>query len=74
MPGATTSTTRKSPCPVANTYRLYCYGKGGASDGVITGNWVDFYSDTVLEGGFFHPDEVLSGEALDRVSEISAPT
>ena len=37
----------------ANTYRLYCYGKGGAYDGVISGNWVDFYSDTVLEGGYF---------------------
>ena len=35
------------------TYRLYCYGKGGASDGAITGNWIDFYSDTVVEGGFF---------------------
>lgn len=35
------------------TYRLYCYGKDGAYDGVISGNWVDFYSDTVLEGGYF---------------------
>lgn len=35
------------------TYRLYCYGKGGAPDGVITGNWIDFHSDIVLEGGQF---------------------
>jgi len=35
------------------TYRLYCYGKGGAYDGAITGNWIDFYSDTVVEGGSF---------------------
>ena len=36
-----------------DTYRLYCYGKDGAYDGVISGNWVDFYSDTVVEGGYF---------------------
>jgi prepilin-type N-terminal cleavage/methylation domain-containing protein len=35
------------------TYRLYCYGKDGAPDGAITGNWIDFYSDTVVEGGTF---------------------
>jgi general secretion pathway protein G len=37
----------------ATTYRLFCYGKGGAPDGVITGKWIDFYSDTVVEGGVF---------------------
>jgi len=37
----------------ATTYRLFCYGKGGAPDGVITGEWIDFYSDTVVEGGVF---------------------
>lgn len=36
-----------------STYRLYCYGKGGVPDGVISGNWVDIHSDTVLEGGLF---------------------
>jgi general secretion pathway protein G len=35
------------------TYRLFCYGKDGAYDGVVSGNWVDFYSDTVVEGGIF---------------------
>ena len=37
----------------ATGYRLFCYGKGGAPDGVVTGNWVDFYSDTVVEDGVF---------------------
>jgi type II secretory pathway pseudopilin PulG len=36
-----------------STYRLYSYGKEGVPDGVISGNWVDFYSDIVLEGGLF---------------------
>jgi len=35
------------------TFRLYSYGKDGASDGVVTGNWVDFYTDVVVEGGSF---------------------
>lgn len=35
------------------SFRLYSYGKDGASDGVITGTWVDFYSDIVLEGSSF---------------------
>jgi len=35
------------------TFRLYSYGKDGASDGVVTGTWVDFFSDTVIEGGSF---------------------
>jgi general secretion pathway protein G len=35
------------------TFRLYSYGKDGASDGVVTGTWVDFFSDTVMEGGSF---------------------
>ncbi|HUD72034.1 MAG TPA: type II secretion system protein [Dongiaceae bacterium] len=35
------------------TFRLYSYGKDGASDGVITGTWVDFYSDIVVEGSSF---------------------
>ena len=35
------------------TFRLYSYGKDGAADGIITGTWVDFYSDIVLEGSSF---------------------
>jgi general secretion pathway protein G len=35
------------------TFRLYSYGKDGASDGVITGTWVDWYSDIVVEGSSF---------------------
>jgi general secretion pathway protein G len=35
------------------TFRLYSYGKDGASDGVVTGTWVDFFTDTVMEGGSF---------------------
>lgn len=35
------------------TFRLFSYGKDGASDGVVTGTWVDFYSDIVLEGSSF---------------------
>lgn len=35
------------------TFRLYSYGKDGASDGVVTGTWVDFYSDVVVEGSSF---------------------
>lgn len=35
------------------TFRLYSYGKDGASDGVVTGTWVDFFTDTVIEGGSF---------------------
>jgi general secretion pathway protein G len=35
------------------TFRVYSYGKDGASDGVVTGTWVDFYTDVVVEGGSF---------------------
>ena len=35
------------------TFRVYCYGKDGASDGVVTGTWVDFFTDVVVEGGTF---------------------
>jgi general secretion pathway protein G len=35
------------------TFRLYSYGKDGAADGVVTGSWVDFYTDIVVEGGSF---------------------
>lgn len=34
-------------------FRLMSYGKDGSPDGAITGNWLDFYSDVVLEGGVF---------------------
>ena len=35
------------------TYRVFSYGKDGSSDGVITGTWVDFTTDVVVEGGSF---------------------
>jgi general secretion pathway protein G len=35
------------------TFRLYSYGKDGAADGVVTGTWVDFSTDIVVEGGSF---------------------
>jgi len=35
------------------TFRVYSYGKAGVPDGAITGNWVDFYTDIVVEGGTF---------------------
>lgn len=35
------------------TFRVYCYGKDGTPDGAITGNYVDFYSDIVIEAGAF---------------------
>ena len=35
------------------TYRLYGYGKDGTPDGVVTGNWIDFFTDTVMESGAF---------------------
>ena len=35
------------------TFRLFSYGKDGVSDGVVTGQWLDFYSDIVVEGGSF---------------------
>jgi general secretion pathway protein G len=35
------------------TFRLYSYGKDGASDGVVTGTWVDFFTDIVMESGAF---------------------
>ena len=37
----------------ASTFRLFSYGKDGAADGVVTGTWVDFYTDIVVEGGSF---------------------
>jgi general secretion pathway protein G len=37
----------------ASTFRLFSYGKDGADDGIVTGTWVDFYSDVVVEGGSF---------------------
>ena len=36
-----------------HTFRVYSYGKDGSSDGVVTGTWVDFYTDVVVEGGSF---------------------
>jgi len=35
------------------TFRVYSYGKDGASDGIVTGTWVDFFTDVVAEGGSF---------------------
>ncbi len=35
------------------TFRLFSYGKDGVTDGVVTGQWLDFYSDIVIEGGSF---------------------
>jgi general secretion pathway protein G len=35
------------------TFRLYSYGRDGSSDGVVTGTWVDFTSDIVVEGSAF---------------------
>lgn len=35
------------------TFRVYSYGKDGTPDGVITGNYVDFFTDVVVEGGTF---------------------
>ena len=37
----------------STTYRLYGYGKDGTPDGVVTGNWIDFFTDTVMESGAF---------------------
>ncbi len=36
-----------------NTFRVYSYGKDGTPDGSITGNYVDFYTDIVVESGTF---------------------
>jgi len=36
-----------------STFRLYSYGRDGASDGVITGSWIAFETDIVNEGGSF---------------------
>jgi hypothetical protein len=36
-----------------STFRLFSYGKDGASDGVVTGVWADFSTDVVVEGGSF---------------------
>lgn len=35
------------------SFRVYCYGKDGTADGGVTGTWVDFYTDTVIENGVF---------------------
>jgi general secretion pathway protein G len=35
------------------TFRLYSYGRDGSSDGVVTGTWVDFTTDIVVEGSAF---------------------
>jgi type II secretory pathway pseudopilin PulG len=35
------------------TFRVWSYGKDGSADGVITGTWVDFSTDIVVEGGSF---------------------
>jgi general secretion pathway protein G len=35
------------------TFRLWCYGKDGTPDGAITGSWLDFDTDVVLESGTF---------------------
>ena len=35
------------------TFRVYSYGKDASDDGVITGSWLDFTSDIVVEGGSF---------------------
>ena len=37
----------------SQSFRVYCYGKDGVSDGTITGTWVDFTTDIVIEGGVF---------------------
>jgi len=37
----------------ASSFRLFSYGKDGSSDGVITGTWIDFYTDIIIEGGSF---------------------
>lgn len=35
------------------SYRVYSYGKVGTPDGVVTGIWVDFFTDSVIENGSF---------------------
>ncbi|HYV20840.1 MAG TPA: type II secretion system protein [Verrucomicrobiae bacterium] len=35
------------------TFRVWSFGKDGSADGVITGTWVDFTTDIVVEGGSF---------------------
>jgi general secretion pathway protein G len=34
-------------------FRVYSYGKVGVSDGIVTGVWTDFFTDTVNENGTF---------------------
>ncbi len=34
-------------------FRVYCFGKDGLPDGEVTGSWIDFYTDTVVENGTF---------------------
>jgi general secretion pathway protein G len=36
-----------------STFRVFSYGRDGASDGVVTGVWADFTTDIVVEGGSF---------------------
>ena len=36
-----------------HTFRLYSYGRDGSSDGGVTGTWVDFTTDIVVEGSTF---------------------
>ena len=35
------------------SFRVWSYGKDGTADGALTGNWLDFNSDTVNESGVF---------------------
>jgi prepilin-type N-terminal cleavage/methylation domain-containing protein len=42
-----------APSGTGETFRVYCYGKDGVFDGAVTGNWIDFTSDIVIEGGLF---------------------
>jgi general secretion pathway protein G len=43
------------PATVAGspTFRLWCYGKDGTPDGALTGSWLDFNTDVVIESGTF---------------------
>ena len=42
-----------APAGTGETFRVWCYGKDGVADGAITGNWIDYTSDIVVEGGLF---------------------
>jgi len=37
----------------ALTFRVFSYGKDGSNDGIVTGSWLDFTTDIVVEGGSF---------------------